>query len=37
VVEESKYRGIEFGVIVLDRLGNTGVGYTTDTMAWYPR
>ncbi|HOP55366.1 MAG TPA: isoaspartyl peptidase/L-asparaginase family protein [bacterium] len=37
VVEESKYRGIEFGVIVLDRLGNTGVGYTAKAMAWYPR
>ncbi|HON71734.1 MAG TPA: isoaspartyl peptidase/L-asparaginase family protein [bacterium] len=37
VVEEAKYRGIEFGVIVLDRLGNTGVGYTAKAMAWYPR
>lgn len=37
VVEEARYKGIEFGVIVLDRLGNLGVGYTTKAMAWYPR
>lgn len=37
VVEEAKYKGIEFGVIVLDRHGNSGVGYTTKAMAWYPR
>lgn len=37
VVEEARYKGIEFGVIVLDRLGNFGIGYTTKAMAWYPR
>lgn len=37
VVEEAKYKGINFGVIVLDRSGNSGVGYTTKAMAWYPR
>ncbi len=37
VVNEGKMKGLEFGVIVLDRRGNTGVGYTTKAMAWYPR
>ncbi|MCX7796568.1 MAG: isoaspartyl peptidase/L-asparaginase family protein [bacterium] len=37
VVNEGKMKGLEFGVIVLDRRGNIGVGYTTKAMAWYPR
>ncbi|MGC8971360.1 MAG: isoaspartyl peptidase/L-asparaginase family protein [bacterium] len=37
VVNEGKTKGLEFGVIVLDRNGNIGVGYTTKSMAWYPR
>lgn len=37
VVNEGKMKGLKFGVIVLDRRGNIGVGYTTKAMAWYPR
>jgi beta-aspartyl-peptidase (threonine type) len=36
-IEEAKSKGIECGVIVIDRNGNTGIGYTTKAMAWYPR
>lgn len=37
VVNEGKMKGLDFGVIVLDRRGNIGVGYTTKAMAWYPK
>jgi len=37
VIEEAKSKGIKCGVIVIDRRGNVGVGYTTKEMAWYPR
>ncbi|MGB9681999.1 MAG: isoaspartyl peptidase/L-asparaginase family protein [bacterium] len=37
VIEEARSKGIECGVIVIDRKGNQGIGYTTKAMAWYPR
>jgi beta-aspartyl-peptidase (threonine type) len=37
VIEEARSKDIECGVIVIDRKGNRGIGYTTKAMAWYPR